>query len=120
MSTCESIAEKNPFSLMTHAESALLWPEHILIYKVESDCMEETFQEGDCLAVDTDQRDPREGVFLLDCGDGVHVIRRVSLGLNGWSVGCDNKSYGPPRNILTKGLSEAIIGRVVFAEKRIF
>ena len=52
----------NALSLISQAASALAWPDHIQLVRVEGDTMAPTFKAGDFLAVDTTQREIREGV----------------------------------------------------------
>lgn len=106
-------------SLMKQAASGLAWPHTIQIIRVDSDIMYPTFKTGDFLAVDTEQRAVREGVYVLECG-GSFVVRRFNIPLAGRVlVVCDNQDY-PPETVSVETLEKQILGRVVFAEARIF
>ncbi len=109
----------NSFSLMTQASSALCWPPNIQIIKVDSDCMSPTLNQDDYLAVDTEQRKVREGVYVFRFGDSISVRRIHTPRAGTVSVGCDNKFYGNPLEAPIESLAEFIIGRVIFAKKRI-
>ncbi len=110
----------NELSLMNQAASALVWPPHILIEPVFGDAMFPTFKEGDFVAVDTNQRDLREGVYLIKVED-LFVLRRVLMPAgNKVLVSCDNKLMGEPMSLRVDSLSEAIVGRVIFAETRVY
>lgn len=105
-------------SLMNQAASALAWPPHIQVIRVDGDAMYPTFKAGDFLAVDTEQRDVREGVYVLNSGQSL-VVRRINMPIGGQAlVACDNKSYDLER-VPVDTLSKDIFGRVVFAETRI-
>lgn len=107
-------------SLMNQAASALVWPPHILIEPIFGDSMYPTFKEGDFVAVDTNQRDLREGAYLIKVED-IFIVRRVLMPIgNKVLVSCDNKLMGEPMTFPTHQLSEAIVGRVIFAETRIY
>lgn len=106
-------------SLMNQAASALAWPATIQIVRVDGDAMYPTLKAGDFLAVDTEQRDVREGVYVLKVG-GSLVVRRINMPIAGQVlVGCDNKSYDLER-VPVDTLSGEIVGRVIFAEARIY
>ena len=105
-------------SLMTQAASALAWPATIQIIRVDGDAMYPTLKVGDFIAVDTEQRDVREGVYVLKAGESL-VVRRINMPLGGQVlVACDNKSYDLER-VPVDTLSKEILGRVIFAETRI-
>lgn len=107
-------------SLMNHDAVALYWPPHIQIVPVENDTMAPTFRQGDFLAVDTLQKDIREGVYLLShvCG---RRIRRLQPALNGRVLLLvDNKTLGfDVEEVSFEEIEDSICGRVIFAEKRI-
>lgn len=106
-------------SLMKQAASALAWPPHIQVVRVDGDSMYPTFKTGDFLAVDTEQRDVREGVYVFQIGVSL-IVRRVHMPIAGQVlVGCDNKSYDP-ETVPVDVLSGEIVGRVIFAETRIY
>ncbi len=108
------------FSLINQAASAIAWPSHIRIFKVDSDCMAPTFDQGDYLAVDTEQRDVREGVYLFQTDDWIGVRRIHTPFAGGVTLSCDNELYDPQLDILVEDLSKLITGRVIFSEKRVY
>lgn len=106
-------------SLINQAASALCWPAHIQIVQIDGDAMSPTFKQGDYLAVDTLQRDVREGVYLL-CRGGCQIVRRLHWPSNGSCLAaCDNKQFSS-ESIPVEALAEAIIGRVIFVESRVY
>ena len=83
----------NALSLISQAASALAWPDHIQLVRVDGDTMAPTFKAGDILAVDTTQREIREGVYILRSPDAL-VVRRLQVMPHPPGhilVGCDNR-----------------------------
>lgn len=107
-------------SFMNHAASALLWPEHIWIIPVESDVMSPTLRQGDYVAVDTLQTAVDEGVFLIADAGGER-LRRLQPTLDGRVLLLnDNKAYDFKEECAKEEIVGLIVGRVIFAEKRIY
>lgn len=112
-------------SLMNHAASARLWPEHILILPVESPSMSPTLKPGDFMAVDTRQRAIHKGVYFVVgsfCdGSFWRATVRLQPTMNGkvlWIY--DNKAISPePQECSREATEEVIVGRVVFVESRL-
>lgn len=105
--------------LMNQAASALAWPATIQIVRVDGDAMYPTLKTGDFLAVDTEQREVCEGVYVLQIGVSL-TVRRVHMPIAGKVlVGCDNKSFAQ-ETVPVDALSGKIVGRVIFAETRIY
>ena len=105
-------------SLISQAASALAWPDHIQLVRVEGDTMAPTFKAGDFLAVDTTQREIREGVYVLKSQDAL-VVRRLQDMPHAPGhvlVGCDNRSYGTPNDYPRAKVEPGILGRVVLVE----
>ncbi|MHB1397561.1 MAG: S24 family peptidase [Trichloromonadaceae bacterium] len=108
-------------SLMNQAASALVWPSHIQIVRVDGDTMAPTFKAGDFLAVDTTQREIREGVYVLKSRDTL-VVRRLQIPPHVPGhvlVGCDNRRYGTPNNYPRAKVEPEILGRVVLVESQV-
>jgi phage repressor protein C with HTH and peptisase S24 domain len=90
------------------------------IFRVDGDAMEPLFREGDYVAVDTTQRSIREGIYAVRLAGSIEIRRLQLLPAGSVLLKCDNPLYSAEEvdaSLLSKG--GAIVGRVVFAEKRI-
>jgi phage repressor protein C with HTH and peptisase S24 domain len=106
-------------SLLSTAQSALQWPEHMKVFRVTSDNMEPFIQQNDFVVVDTLQTELREAVFAFQ-NDNTICIRRIQPLLSGKiRVLVDNPKY--PANEVERSIFDAqnIIGRVVMAERHL-
>ena len=115
-----TVQDSQPLSLVAHMAAALHWPEHIQLVPVISNSMNPTLAVGDILAVDTQQRELADGVYLIQVSDA-QVIRRVQIlpfNSNRVLLGCDNRLLCPFEEVDAEMLGKAVVGRAIFAEKR--
>jgi phage repressor protein C with HTH and peptisase S24 domain len=82
--------------------------------RVAGRSMEPTLQDGDEILVDTDDRRPREGIWVLRV-DEVVLVKRFRREAGGLEVVSDNPEAGPVD--LSGG--HALIGRVLWAGRRL-
>jgi len=107
-------------TLMGQAASAILWPAHMKIFRIDGDAMAPLLKEGDYVAVDTTKHSIREGIYAVQLGGGVAIRRLQPLPAGSVLLKCDHPLYSAEEvdaSLLAK--EGAIVGRVVFAEKRI-
>lgn len=94
-------------------------PEDLALVHVEGESMEPTLRPGDLILVNRKDRLVRDGVYLVRIDDAVLVKRLQRLPGGRLEVVSDNPAYKPfTVSLADEGASIAVIGRVIWAGRR--
>lgn len=107
-------------SIVNHAESALLWPDHIKVIQMKGDCMFPYIRENDYVVVDTKQQEIFDGIYALSYKENVFIRRLQLLASGNVTIIHDNPRYDNEEIDTNQLQCGMVIGRAIYLEKKLF